>query len=955
MTLCSRMNWLTTFTRAKASTSLFIVGYTTLFFIQLSGSGIMTGVPGQSVPGALSQNPGSATMGVNADAEDSSPEHSITSPPTQPYVAGELIVKFAEQTSRSIDARLSVSELSVSPSESISAVTESSIDRLNQTYQVTSITPLFKDLKQRQLETGRSYVELAEEVDKHPQRKPQGATVPNLTNIYVLQLDESADIEELAKLYAQDPNVEYAEPNYIVSLPPDIHTEPNHTLTAATEPITPNDPYFSNQWALDRIHWKETWPQEQANASITIAVIDTGVDYNHPDLKDSIVKGYDFLYNDDDPMDDNGHGTHVAGIAAATTNNGIGIAGVAGGATIMPVKAFSKFGLSGDNVTVALAIKYAVDHGVDVINNSWYGTPSKFMEDMVNYAYSKGVVFVAAAGNEGDSGNPIIYPAAYAHVIAVAATNMNNERPSFSSSGDWVDVAAPGASIYSTDLNGGYTYKSGTSMAAPYVSGLAALILSKNPNLTPNVVENIIITSADDLGPPGRDNYYGSGIINVQKALQQTPYLGLIANITSPLTNDQVFGKVRIKGTAAGEKFQGYQLDYIAGFNPTEAGWITIKPYTTTPVVNGNLAIWDTTLLSEDSYYTLRLKVMRSDGIFLEDRVVVWAFARLPISLKTHSVNGVQNSFVYPETTVNLLVTLQNKSSLVLPNTHATLTTTSPQHITLINSQVNFGNVAALTTFSNPPSQPYSFEVKENVPFGHIVNLQLNITSDLGSDTEKFNLYLNIAPGWSFDLGGGSLQSPIAADIIGLGEKVIFAPSAQLYTLTADGRLLGDTPLAGGKFVVVGDIDGGKDKRPEIVTTDDNTVFAYSGERRLLWQTTVRGTVDIPIVLANLDSNPGLEVIVGSTHQGFGDPTTKSKDYLTVLDGQTGTVKLSEEFYRDPSSSNFIRGIASGDVDSKEGEELIVTAQEGYWTRVYLIRIDKQGKFQKSTLWVTSQ
>jgi serine protease len=240
------------------------------------------------------------------------------------------------------------------------------------------------------------------------------------------------------------------------------------------------------------------------------------VDLTHPDLAGNLVAGYDFVNDDADPMDDNGHGTHVAGIAAAVTDNGTGVAGVSWGAQIMPVKVLNA-GAGGTFDDVAQGIIWAVDNGAQVINLSLGGTTnSPVLQSAIAYAYSQGVVVVAAAGN---SNSAVLYPAAYDPVIAVAASDASDNRAGFSNYGPEVDVTAPGVNINSTALGGGYENRSGTSMAAAFVTGEVALLLSINDGLTPDEVAYIVESTALDIGAPGVDDFTGHGLIQVDAAL----------------------------------------------------------------------------------------------------------------------------------------------------------------------------------------------------------------------------------------------------------------------------------------------------------------------------------------------------------------------------------------------------------------------------------------------------
>ncbi len=321
--------------------------------------------------------------------------------------------------------------------------------------------------------------------------------------------------------------VEWVEPNYII-----------------TPDLIPDDPYYAVQQAAylgTRLQMPDAWELTTGLAEVVVAVLDTGVYVDHEDLGGGIwgnpleipnngidddgngfvddMNGWNFAANNNNIADDYfaGHGTHVAGIIAARINNGKGIAGMAGGVTIMPVKVFPPSGY-GTYDDLIQGILYATDNGARVINLSLGATSySRGEEAAVDYAWAHGVVIVAAAGNMGS--NTYHYPAAHPNVIAVVATDASDNRAGFSNWGDFIDVAAPGVSVYSTYRWGNYGPMSGTSMAAPHVAGLAALILSRNAQLTNAQVRQIIEQNTDDLGATGRDLYFGHGRINGRKAL----------------------------------------------------------------------------------------------------------------------------------------------------------------------------------------------------------------------------------------------------------------------------------------------------------------------------------------------------------------------------------------------------------------------------------------------------
>ena len=318
----------------------------------------------------------------------------------------------------------------------------------------------------------------------------------------------SLNVERLAVPLGQEATVVAA----LRQNPAVVFAELDYRVQVALEP---DDPYYAGKWWWDKVQAADAW-DVTTGSDLVIAVIDTGVDMDHPDLAAKIVPGYDFVNGDNDADDDHGHGTHVAGIAAAVTNNGLGVAGLSWGARIMPLKVLNADGYGFDS-DVAAAITYAADHGAQVINLSLGDTQfSSTMADATDYAHDKGVFTAAAAGNDGN--NTLLYPAANEHVVGVAATNSSDTRASLSNYGSHVDVAAPGVNVYST-YPGTYRSMSGTSMATPFVSGLAALVLSANGNLTPDEVEAIIEQSADDLGDTGRDDVYGWGRINAYQAV----------------------------------------------------------------------------------------------------------------------------------------------------------------------------------------------------------------------------------------------------------------------------------------------------------------------------------------------------------------------------------------------------------------------------------------------------
>ncbi|KNZ70036.1 peptidase S8 and S53 subtilisin kexin sedolisin [Thermincola ferriacetica] len=362
------------------------------------------------------------------------------------------------------------------------------------------------------------------------------------SRVQKIKLSKGVNLLSAVEAYRTNPNVEYVEPNYI--------RKPSYI---------PNDPDLYKQWGIDKTRVKEAWNISKGDSSTIIAIIDTGIDFNHPDLAAKIVYPYDSVTDSTNILqvkDYQGHGTHVAGIAAATIDNNIGIAGIAGNVKIMPVKAYNDEYGGFSDMDIADAIYWAVDHGARVINLSLGGYGYSFtLQNAVNYALNKNVVVVAAAGN--DSTDIPTYPAAYEGVIGVAATDEYDSDAVFSNFGSYIDISAPGTNIYSTvptyyvsGFSINYDYSHGTSMASPAVAGLAGLILSVNPSLNRVQVESYICQNAQDINVTGTeagwDPYTGWGRINAYKTLLAV--LSPKGYLDSPKEGQTLSGTVNVIG-----------------------------------------------------------------------------------------------------------------------------------------------------------------------------------------------------------------------------------------------------------------------------------------------------------------------------------------------------------------------------------------------------------------------
>jgi len=474
------------------------------------------------------------------------------------FVPNEILVKFNDAVPVASGAR-------------VKAAGVSSVDQVLKSHGITSLEKLFPSALKQQ--------------NTRMMKSPQGKdiTIPALDKIYRVsvppaQLTDSmrTNIFQLIDELKALPEVEYAEPNYIYSIDgmqpvgpiltaedvKNIQTDkPNNSKAS----YLPNDPLFGQQWYIPAVEADMVWEQSKGDSTQIIAILDTGVDWNHPDLKNKIwinpnpetkmstngilndIRGWDFINNDKDPMDDNSHGTHVAGIAAAETNNGIGIAGICPKARIMPIKVFQSSG-KGDVATIAKGINYAASHGATVINMS-FGSYAKSltMENALSSAYAT-CILVAAAGNdnlpiagkatqcgETNLGAPS-YPAALSYVLGVQApeacfSNYDQDGPIFSSYTDLLnyEMKAPGTNILSTVPNGNYRVFQGTSMAAPIVAGVAALYRSMRPAESQEMLFGNLINSI-------------STYVDIQKALSivPTPQLAVVSyELTDTLDGDK--------------------------------------------------------------------------------------------------------------------------------------------------------------------------------------------------------------------------------------------------------------------------------------------------------------------------------------------------------------------------------------------------------------------------------
>lgn len=488
------------------------------------------------------------------------------------------------------------------------------------------------------------------------------APVPELAHVYLLEFDPTVPVSSAQGLYARDPHVTWAQPNY-----------------RAEPAFVPDDPFFFSSgswgqpfddlWGLKRIRVEPAW-LETTGEGVIVAVVDSGVDFGHLDLRDNAwvnpgedldgngvadaadrngidddgngfvddLNGFDFASGDADTFDDLGHGSHVAGTIAAVGGNGTGVVGVAPGARIMAVRGLTRTG--GSIADLSRGIAYAAEQGAHVINNSWSCTRpcprNPIAEDAVKLAHALGSVLVFSAGNKATDVD-LYSPQNMRETIVVSASDPGDEPASFTSFGFPVTLIAPGAGFHdappdtspqrgilstlssgsTTSIDGGglyvvgeqYVRLAGTSMSAPHVAGVAALVRARRPELANEDVRNALRVSARDLGRPGHDPDNGAGLVDTGAAVALDPVPHVRSGLRTPESLQvlvQSQGPIPIEGTASGDDFTAYALFYGIGTDPD--AWVPIGVSRDAPVVDGPLDSWEIEPLG-DGPYVIRLLV----------------------------------------------------------------------------------------------------------------------------------------------------------------------------------------------------------------------------------------------------------------------------------------------------------------------------------------------------------
>jgi subtilisin family serine protease len=403
-------------------------------------------------------------------------------------------------------------------------------------------------------------------------------------NVHICELPEGVDEVKVKRALKKDRRLKHVELDMIVA--PDLFV---------------TDPSFGNSWALPKIQAPTAWDIANGDG-IIIAVLDTGVNSSHPDLAANMVPGWNMFDNNADTADVHGHGTMVAGTAAAAANNDAGSVGVSWGASIMPIRISDPDGF-GYFSTIAAGIRWAADNGAKVVNNSYSGVAgSSTIQAAAEYLRSKGGVVVVSAGNTGG----LLNYAASDSLLVASATGSSDLRPSWSSYGPYVDIAAPGVSIYTTTSSGGYGNASGTSFSSPVVAATAALMLSANNDLTPSEVDQLIKSTAVDLGASGFDDFYGAGRVDAAAA---------VAAASTLISTDDQSPTIAITSPTSGE---------VSGIVPVDVnysdnvGVVRVELYVNgQKIITDSLApfafAWDSTSFA-DGDYTLSAQAFDAAG-----------------------------------------------------------------------------------------------------------------------------------------------------------------------------------------------------------------------------------------------------------------------------------------------------------------------------------------------------
>ncbi|MBN1569924.1 MAG: S8 family serine peptidase [Acidobacteria bacterium] len=776
-----------------------------------------------------------------------------------------------------------------------------------------------------------------------------------LLNIYRLELAKDIDVLEAAKEFERLPEVEYAEPNYIYHAQGSLNDPYLHRIGSWGQS-------YADLWGHFRIRAPEAWELSTGNG-IVVAVIDTGCDFNHPDLVDNIwinsgempsngidddgngyvddYRGINILDPGSMPQDRNGHGTHIAGTIAAIGNNGIGIAGVAFGAKIMPVRALDDSGI-GEIFYLAQGIGYAVEAEAHVINLSWSGTHySQVIEDAIKLAWSQNITVVTSAGNGNtDFVAADLYPATSRYVVTVGASDNYDRKAHFSNYGATLDVLAPGGEnpgdpVQDSDFNilslmasectpstggtggcgvplpagEGYSRMSGTSMAVAYVSGLAALIRQRYPDATPEEVRQSIRASARDILDSGWDQQSGYGIIDAWKALNNQAFGS--ARILEPKAWKQDKDTVQLAFVADADGFSEYKLEYSLHAN---GPWTTLIT-SDSPALHEAVWDWDVEDMP-DGTYILRLRVISESGAEFQDRTEI-TLDRVSISSPSFNatfrageqikIEGRVLGGAFHSYCIEYLNTSQEWSRLGI-----TLTGEGRQ-------KIDGGVLGILDSgvLKDDGYYPVRLVVKRTDFPDIAFSTQLIFSPEIHTGWPRNTIKdAGILQSWAFT------SNLNAADIDGDGQlEILTASGINVWAYEADGTISKGWPKQGNSMMrtpIIGDVNG--DGLPEIMSWDSyRTLYLWKGNGEYMpgypWEVPEEYAY-FNCRMSDIDNDGRQDIVIANNSR------------LAVFDLEKKILPGWPQLLPDPYSECEGASIAISDVDNDGWKEIIVSKND---------------------------
>ncbi len=763
---------------------------------------------------------------------------------TEEFVPGEIIVELAGpeaiRARRGLDSSLRVKGAQIGVA---------SFDALGRRFGIQEM---------------RSVLRAVEHYPDRGQRSP-------LAGFFLVRLGAGQDTLGALQEYRKERAVKSAQLNFIY-----------------TPDLAPNDPSYPQQYSHQVTDAEAGWNIETGDPSIVIAIIGEGTQLDHPDLAANIVPGYDFNSDDNDPSPGPGetHETWVSGSAAAVGNNALGVAGACWSCKIMPLR------ISYSTADVAAAIDYARENEARVINMSFgdyviteYG-PDTIVEIAVNSAFASGIVLVGTAGN--NSIDTRRYPGAHENVIGVSATTSDDQRAGFSNFGSWVDVAAPGAGVLTTAVGGGYQSVNGTSFAAPYVAGLAGLILSKNPALPPATVKLMIEYSVDKITT---DHFIGSGRVNVGNALNLDAAPTLFAVIKSPENDDLIIGTntADIWGTALGDSYTlEYKLESAASWTQFGSG---------AQKINDTLGTFDVTTLPV-GFYDIRLTA-RKGGSQDVSQISLFRSGDFqtgwPVSTQSAIVASPSYADLDGDGRPEILVA--NVAGRVHVYRHdGTPFPGWPQAALgqFVFSSPSVGDIdgdgdleivvgsytspyvsawhhtgAAVSGFPRTASFAQGAKMRGAIP---LVNLDADPALEMVVATDDglvhlWNVNGSDLPGWPKSVDLNVQTTPAVGDVDGDGQlEIVVRQWEKIYVFNVDGSAVPGWPRTVTKAhtsPALGDLDD--NGTIEVVDVEASWVAAYGGDGTLRFRTSLSGGFNYSnLSLGDVDGDGTLEIFVGA-------------------------------------------------------------------------------------------